>query len=163
PRRARRGRPDGPLDGGQRLQRPRDRRSDRSKRQRDAEHDVPRPTAAARTPVLDGGARMIGHKRALELSAAAFDFELSPDDDAALTAHLETCESCRAIAEGLRADAVALVGLERTDAPADLRARILEAATGSEEIDDAPAAVPTPQRRPTLLRFPESFPARFRQ
>ena len=80
---------------------------------------------------------MIGHKRALELSAAAFDFDLSPDDDAALTAHLETCESCRAIGEGLRADAVALVGLERTDAPGDLRARILDAEADRRRDDAA--------------------------
>ena len=106
---------------------------------------------------------MIGHKRALELSAAAFDFELSPDDDAALTAHLETCESCRAIGEGLRADAVALVGLERTDAPGDLRARILDAAAGSEAIGEVAAPVPTSAERPTLLRLPARFPARFRQ
>ena len=106
---------------------------------------------------------MIGHKRALELSAAAFDFELSPDDDAALTAHLETCESCRTIAEGLRADAVALVGLERTDAPVDLRARILGATTGSEDIDDASTADATLQRRATLLRFPDRLPARLRE
>ena len=106
---------------------------------------------------------MIDHKRALELSAAAFDFELSPDDDAALTAHLETCESCRAIGEGLRADAVALVGLERTDAPDDLRGRILDAVAGSEALDAAPAPVPISERRPTLLRFPDRFPARFRQ
>ncbi len=102
---------------------------------------------------------MIDHKRALELTAAAFDFELSPDDDAALTAHLETCESCRRIGEGLRADAVALVGLERTDAPDELRARILEAAAEPEAVDDAPIPVVTTQERPTILRLP----ARFRQ
>ncbi|MEA2576465.1 MAG: alpha-2-macroglobulin, partial [Chloroflexota bacterium] len=106
---------------------------------------------------------MIGHERALELSAAAFDFELSPDDDAALTAHLATCESCRAIGESLRADAVALVGLERMGAPDDLRARILDAAAASEAIDEAPAPLPASAERPTLLRLPARLPARFRQ
>ena len=42
---------------------------------------------------------MIDHEHALELAATAFDFELSPTDDEALTAHLASCESCRATAQ----------------------------------------------------------------
>ena len=98
---------------------------------------------------------MIDHERALELAAAAFDFELSPADDEALTAHLETCESCRATAQALRADAVALVGLAREDAPDELRQRILDAASaGSGDVEDAlvpPASAPGGG---ILLHFP---------
>jgi alpha-2-macroglobulin len=97
---------------------------------------------------------MIDHERALELAAAAFDFELSPADDETLTTHLETCESCRAIAEGMRADAVALVGLEREDAPDDLRRRIIGAVALPEAIDAMPASAPADRERGTLLWLP---------
>jgi alpha-2-macroglobulin len=104
---------------------------------------------------------MIDHERALELSAAVFDFELSPADSEALTEHLAACESCRAIDQGLRADAVALVGLQREDASEDLRRKILEAVgPEADALDSAPVpAVPSPKRRqllpfPTRLRHP---------
>ncbi len=46
---------------------------------------------------------MIDHERALELAATALDFELSPADNEALTAHLDTCArrtACGSSAEG---------------------------------------------------------------
>ncbi len=98
---------------------------------------------------------MTDHERALDLAAAAFDFELSPADDEALTAHLASCESCRATAQAMRGDQVALVGLERQDAPDDLRQRILDAAAGhSGSIGDAPVPAASAPRRPILLQFP---------
>ncbi len=102
---------------------------------------------------------MIDHERALDLAAAAFDFELSPADEEALTAHLETCEPCRTVAAALRTDAAALAGLDREDAPADLRQRIVDAAA---ESDTTPAPVParaTSPDRPNILQLP----ARWRQ
>ena len=97
---------------------------------------------------------MIDHERALDLAAAAFDFELSREDDDALTAHLEGCDACRATATALRADAVALGELERDDAPAELRGRIVAAASaGSDTLDEA---LPAPSHGPSsiLMRFP---------
>ena len=97
---------------------------------------------------------MIDHDRALELAASSLDFELSHADADALTAHLESCDACRAIDEGLRSDAVALTELGREDAPSVLRERILRAASGAEGSELAP--FPSPGRaRPTLLRLPD--------
>lgn len=99
---------------------------------------------------------MIDHERALELAASTLDFELSRADDEALTAHLESCDECRAIDEGLRTDAVALVELGREDAPSALRERIVGAATGA----DASGLTPFPQpggARPALFRLPDRF------
>ena len=81
---------------------------------------------------------MIDHERALELAASTLDFELSRTDDEALTAHLASCDDCRAIDEGLRADAVALVELDREDAPSALRERIVDAATSADVSGLAP-------------------------
>ena len=99
---------------------------------------------------------MIDHERALELAAAAFDFQLSPADDEALTAHLESCESCRATVQAMRADQVALVGLQREDAPEDLRQRILDAASAGSERSrtTSPAPAVSAPKRPILLHFP---------
>jgi hypothetical protein len=96
---------------------------------------------------------MIDHERALELAATAFDFELSPADEEALTAHLQACRSCRLISEGLRADAVALGALQREDAPDDLRSRILEAVGPAGTGDPTPTPHAS-EPRPLLLRLP---------
>lgn len=50
----------------------------------------------------------IRHDRALELAAAAIDFDLDPPDRAALAEHLAACAACRQTAAGLRADAAAI-------------------------------------------------------
>lgn len=97
---------------------------------------------------------MIDHERALDLAAAAFDFELSPADDEALTAHLETCEPCRTVAAALRTDAAALAGLDRQDAPAGVRQRLVDAAAESESIEAPVAAPATSPGRPNILQFP---------
>jgi hypothetical protein len=99
---------------------------------------------------------MIDHERALQLAAAELDFTLSPADAEALTAHLQSCEPCRVVSVGLRADAVALGELEHEDAPEDLRSRILDTILPA----GADAAAPTPAPtglRPILLRLPPRY------
>jgi hypothetical protein len=54
---------------------------------------------------------MIGHDAALRLAGAAFDFELTAVERAALEAHLATCAACAAEAHDLRAQAGLLAAL----------------------------------------------------
>ncbi|HET7728003.1 MAG TPA: zf-HC2 domain-containing protein [Candidatus Limnocylindrales bacterium] len=63
------------------------------------------------------GRRPIAHDLALELSAAAMDFPLPPDQRARLDAHLEVCAGCRRTAGALDADARALARVVSTGAP----------------------------------------------
>ncbi len=71
---------------------------------------------------------MSEHARFLELAAAAIDFELSPTEQADLTAHLAGCEDCRRAAAGLMTDARTLRRLS-DGAPAErVRVHVLSAA-----------------------------------
>ena len=99
---------------------------------------------------------MIDHERALELAASTLDFELSRADDEALTAHLGSCDECRAIDSAMRADAVALVELGGEDAPSTLRERIVGTAIGADP-SGSPAIASSRQARRTLLQLPDRF------
>lgn len=57
------------------------------------------------------------HDDALDLSAIAIDFTLSPAERASLDRHLATCSSCRAEAAALRATAVRLSNLRPIEPP----------------------------------------------
>ncbi|HEX6869017.1 MAG TPA: Ig-like domain-containing protein [Candidatus Limnocylindrales bacterium] len=93
---------------------------------------------------------MIDHDDARALAAAALDFDLSVEDDQRLLAHMIGCEECRAFAEALDVDARAIGGLVSEDAPAGLRARILDAVPAAAAAEPAPdlfvAAMPRPPR-----------------
>lgn len=70
------------------------------------------------------------HRRARDLAAAEVDFQLRPDEAAALERHLVACATCRDWAADVLADAVALV--EIVGSPSDAgdcrRAASVEAA-----------------------------------
>jgi hypothetical protein len=103
---------------------------------------------------------MIDHDAARELAAAAFDFDLTVEDDQRLLAHLVTCESCRAFVDGLDADGLAIAGLAGEDAPSELRDRIMGpfAAAGSHAGDaDVVARAHVPPRPHRLASIPRRY------
>ena len=65
------------------------------------------------------------HARVLELASIAIDFELAVDEAAELARHLDDCEPCRADAQLLRSDAVALAALPQVDAPERVRSAVV--------------------------------------
>jgi sugar lactone lactonase YvrE len=69
---------------------------------------------------------MTDHRRTLILAAGAIDFDLVPDDQAALNAHLASCSDCRRTAGQLRSQASALHSRARAIPPAALRQRVFD-------------------------------------
>ncbi|HET9756950.1 MAG TPA: zf-HC2 domain-containing protein [Candidatus Limnocylindrales bacterium] len=69
---------------------------------------------------------MIDHRRALDLAAAAIDFELTPDERASLDAHLSTCSACRERAAAYRSDAVSIAALPVTRLSAHRSVAVLD-------------------------------------
>ena len=101
---------------------------------------------------------MIDHDGARELAAASLDFDLSDEDDRRLLAHLVECASCRAFADGLEADRSALASLAAIDAPAVLRASVLDAAVASADAVVEPFSQ-EPRRTPSSI---PTIPKRYR-
>ena len=106
-------------------------------------------------------AGVIGHEVAMELAASALDFDLSAEDDERLQEHVHACADCRTLVEALAADHRALAALPATDAPDELRARVLAAdatAGTSTPADSAAVATGMPRRRsvsvPRRYRWP---------
>ena len=102
---------------------------------------------------------MIDHGRALDLAAAELDFALAPADEAALTAHLATCDACSRVAHDMRDDAAALRGLDREDAPVALRSRLMET-IGISDADGDPSPEPAPRAQvdhPIRFRLPPRY------
>ncbi|HEY7828155.1 MAG TPA: zf-HC2 domain-containing protein, partial [Candidatus Limnocylindrales bacterium] len=62
----------------------------------------------------------ISHEQARRLAARRLDEELSSSDQAALTAHLESCPACSATAAGYESDRLALRALPPIEPPRDL-------------------------------------------
>ena len=62
--------------------------------------------------------------------SAYLDGELSPQEADAVRAHLESCEDCAAEAESLRSTVRLVRSLERAQAPAVLKRRVMAAAGG---------------------------------
>ncbi|HEV7810100.1 MAG TPA: hypothetical protein VGO64_05850 [Candidatus Limnocylindrales bacterium] len=60
---------------------------------------------------------MIRHRRYRILAATRIDFPLDSRDDRELEQHLDSCVSCRRVADGLAADQLALAGVRRDAAP----------------------------------------------
>src|SRR6185503_19603613 len=94
-----------------------DRGLDRQDRGRHPDIDEPLPGATPTCPRSRGGRAMTvhdlphgrhTHERALELSATAVDFELSPAEAVELEALLAGCPKCAQRAVAMRADALAL-------------------------------------------------------
>lgn len=67
---------------------------------------------------------MIGHDVARRSAASAIDFELRPDEQAELDAHLRSCATCRAVTAGLAADAAGLHNLDLGPVPMTVRADV---------------------------------------
>ena len=65
------------------------------------------------------------HQRALELTVAAIDFELEPDERARLTTHLDACPTCRRASSLYAADERAMEVLPAVSAPDRVEARVL--------------------------------------
>ena len=77
---------------------------------------------------------MIDHERYRLLAAEAIAGHLSPDDARALQAHLATCFTCRAEAEGLELDHHRLIGaLEGERASPRVRSVVLRSAQGRRQ------------------------------
>ncbi len=108
---------------------------------------------------------MIDHDVAQELAASALDFDLSPEDDQRLLAHIVDCAACRAFAEGLDADRRGLADLAAFDTPDRVRASVLEAVEMDEPgastvaATAEPLAAGTPPRR---TRMSLAIPRRYR-
>lgn len=97
---------------------------------------------------------MIHCDQALELISARLDGALTPQEDAALEAHLAQCPQCRALLADLSALRAACAGLE-PPVPADLTARImaqLAKEAAGEPSPSAPATQQPPQNK-SLLCF----------
>ena len=73
---------------------------------------------------------MIDHGRALDLAAAAMDWELTATERDALRAHLSTCESCRRADVIQHNQAAALRSLAHAETPVAVRRIVLSAASG---------------------------------
>ncbi len=71
---------------------------------------------------------MTTHARSEHLSATAIDFGLTPAEQADVADHLATCQTCRALAAGYRADASALRAIAFVGPPARVRQAVLGAA-----------------------------------
>ena len=104
---------------------------------------------------------MIDHGLAMELAASALDFDLSVDDVGRLHEHLDACADCRTLVDALAADHRALAALPATDAPDELRTRVLAAdptADTSTAADSAAVVTGMPRRRsvsvPRRYRWP---------
>jgi len=96
---------------------------------------------------------MTDHDAARELAASAMDFDLSPEDDTRLLAHVVGCASCRAFVEALDGDRRAIAGLDAADAPEQLRSRVLEATAGAIASGfEATVPAPTEARRRHRIR-----------
>ena len=61
----------------------------------------------------------------LDMISARLDGELTPAEEAELTAHLQTCPACRASAAELEGLHSALTDLGEVDAPAELSLSVL--------------------------------------
>lgn len=71
---------------------------------------------------------MTTHARTEQLLATAIDFSLTPAEHGAVTGHLATCPTCRALAAAYRTDASALRAIAFAGPPARVRSAILTAA-----------------------------------
>jgi hypothetical protein len=67
---------------------------------------------------------MTEHRRYADLAAMAIDFPLDPIDAEDLGRHLETCTSCRRLADAMRADAAAMRSIDFGPAPVIVRDRV---------------------------------------
>lgn len=64
-------------------------------------------------------------ERYLDLIGARLDGELTAQEEAVLTAHLQSCPACRAIAEDMKGVHSALAAVGEVDAPAELSQRVM--------------------------------------
>ena len=159
PRRTRCGRPDRPADGGQRLQRHRDRRGDRPQPQRHPDADVPLAPPAPPAAGIDRSRRMIDHDRAQELAAAALDFDLSAADRTSCAGTSSAAPRVARSSDGLGADARGDRGACRPRTrPIDLRARILDAAIGRRRCRDRTRPTAEPAHTRALPLDPAPLP-----
>ena len=85
---------------------------------------------------------MADHGYFEELIAANLDGELTPEEDAALRTHLESCPECRAFYEAMEA-VVGVTAKHLPPPPADLTARVMEAVRTA-----------APKKKKALLPFP---------